>query len=42
MPKSKQGIVTFTNADEGYKVYEKLLVHYLGERGQKIINIETK
>ncbi|WP_317197616.1 serine hydrolase domain-containing protein [Chryseobacterium tagetis] len=42
LPKSKQGILIFTNADEGYKVYEKLLVHYLGERGQKIVDIETK
>lgn len=42
LPKSKQGILIFTNADEGYKVYEKLVVHYLGERGQKIVDIETK
>ncbi len=42
LPKSNQGILIFTNADEGYKVYEKILIHYLGERGQKIIDIETK
>ncbi len=42
LPKSKQGIIIFTNADEGYKTYEKLVVHYLGERGQKIVDIETK
>jgi hypothetical protein len=38
----KKGILIFTNADEGYKVYEKLVVHYLGEKGQKIVDIETK
>ncbi len=42
LPKSKQGIVIFTNADDGYKVYEKLLSHYLGENGKKIFAIETK
>jgi CubicO group peptidase (beta-lactamase class C family) len=42
LPKSKQGILIFTNADEGYKVFEKLILHYLGEKGQKIIDIETK
>ncbi len=42
LPKTKQGILIFTNADEGYKVFEKLLVHYLGENGRKIVDIETK
>ncbi|MDD5151288.1 MAG: serine hydrolase, partial [Flavobacterium sp.] len=41
-PKSKKGILIFTNVDDGYKVYEKLLSHYLGEKGKKIIEIETK
>ncbi|MFP3595872.1 serine hydrolase domain-containing protein [Chryseobacterium sp. SIMBA_029] len=41
-PKTKQGILIFTNADDGYKVYDQLLSHYLGENGQKIIDIETK
>ncbi|OGS71085.1 MAG: serine hydrolase [Flavobacteria bacterium RIFCSPLOWO2_12_FULL_35_11] len=41
-PKSKKGILIFTNVDDGYKVYEKLLTHYLGKNGKKIIEIETK
>lgn len=42
LPKTKQGLVLFTNVDDGYKVYEKLLTHYLGENGRKIIAIEMK
>lgn len=41
-PKTKQGILIFTNSDNGYKVFDKLLTHYLGENGKKIIEIETK
>lgn len=41
-PKTKQGLIIFTNVDDGYKVYEKLLKHYLGEYGNKIFEIETK
>lgn len=40
-PKTKQGILIFTNVDDGYKVYEKLLTHYLGEYGKEIMEIET-
>jgi len=40
-PKTKQGIIIFTNVDDGYKVYEKLLTHYLGEYGKEIMEIET-
>ncbi len=42
LPKTKQGLIIFTNVDDGYKVYEKIVNHYLGEIGQKIIDIETK
>lgn len=42
LPKSGKGILIFTNADDGYKVYEKLVVHYLGEEGKKIADIENK
>lgn len=42
LPKTKQGLIIFTNVDDGYKVYEKIVNHYLGENGQKIIDIETK
>lgn len=40
-PKTKQGILIFTNVDDGYKIYEKLLTHYLGNYGKEIIEIET-
>ncbi|MFZ4544068.1 MAG: serine hydrolase [Saprospiraceae bacterium] len=41
LPKTKQGLIIFTNVDEGYKVYEKIITHYLGKAGNKIIEIET-
>ncbi|OIV43345.1 serine hydrolase [Flavobacterium johnsoniae] len=42
LPKTKQGLVIFTNVDDGYKIYENIVVHYLGENGRKIVEIETK
>jgi CubicO group peptidase (beta-lactamase class C family) len=42
LPKTKQGLIIFTNVDDGYKVYEKIVNHYLGENGKRIIEIETK
>lgn len=42
LPKSKKGLIIFTNVDDGYKIYEKLLAHYLGENGKKIFEIETR
>lgn len=41
-PKTKRGLLIFTNVDDGYKVYEKLLFHYLGNHGKQIVEIETK
>jgi CubicO group peptidase (beta-lactamase class C family) len=41
LPKTGKGILIFTNIDDGYKVYEKLVIHYLGEHGKKICDIET-
>ncbi|WP_246022029.1 serine hydrolase domain-containing protein [Flavobacterium cellulosilyticum] len=41
-PKSKKGLLIFTNSDTGVSLYENLLKHYLGENGQKGIDIETK
>lgn len=41
-PKTKQGLLIFTNSDTGGSVFETLLKHYLGNNGQKIIDIETK
>lgn len=42
LPKTKQGLLIFTNSDTGGSVYETLLKHYLGNNGQKIFDIETK
>lgn len=42
LPKTKQGLVIFTNVDDGYKIYESILDQYLGEKGKKIVEIETK
>lgn len=42
LPKTKQGLLIFTNSDTGGNLYETLVKHYLGAYGQKIIDIETK
>ncbi|MCU7618874.1 class A beta-lactamase-related serine hydrolase [Chryseobacterium sp. PBS4-4] len=42
LPKTKQGLVIFTNVDDGYKVYESIINRYFGDIGKKIIEIETK
>lgn len=42
LPKTKQGLVIFTNVDDGYKIYEPLITHYLGEAGRKIVKMETE
>lgn len=41
-PKTKKGLIIFTNSDTGGNLYEIIVKHYLGEIGQKIIDIETK
>jgi CubicO group peptidase (beta-lactamase class C family) len=41
-PKTKQGLLIFTNSDTGVKLYEQLIKHYLGENGTKIFDIETR
>lgn len=40
-PKTKQGLLIFTNVDDGYKVFEDIIIHYLGTYGKEIIEIET-
>ena len=40
-PETKNGLIIFTNVDDGYKVYEKLLIHYLGTKGKEVMAIET-
>ena len=42
LPKTKKGLIIFTNVENGYKIYEPLVDHYLGNAGKKIISIETK
>lgn len=42
LPKTKEGLLIFTNSDTGGNLYETLVKHYLGEYGQKIIDVETK
>jgi len=38
-PKTKKGLIIFTNVDDGYKVYEKIITHYLREQGLSLIHI---
>ncbi|WP_121376143.1 serine hydrolase [Flavobacterium endophyticum] len=42
LPKTKQGLLIFTNSDIGGSLYEALVKHYLGTSGETIVNIETK
>ncbi|MDQ0595489.1 CubicO group peptidase (beta-lactamase class C family) [Chryseobacterium ginsenosidimutans] len=42
LPKTKQGLVIFTNVDDGYKIYEPIINYYFGNIGKKIVEIETK
>jgi CubicO group peptidase (beta-lactamase class C family) len=42
LPKSKQGLVIFTNCDNGTDIYVPTILAYLGSLGQGIIDVETK
>lgn len=42
LPKSKQGLVIFTNSDNGTDAYIPVVLHCLGKKGQAIIDVETK
>lgn len=42
LPKSKRGLVIFTNSDNGTAVYVQTILAYLGNAGQGIIDVETK
>lgn len=33
LPKSRRGLIVMTNVDEGYKIYDELLIKYLGGPG---------
>lgn len=41
LPLSKKGMVIFTNGDEGFKVYQKIVESYLDE-GKEIFEIKSK
>lgn len=42
LPKSKQGLMIFTNSDNGTNIYEALITEYLKDSGRRIIDIEMK
>lgn len=42
LPQTGQGLIIFTNADVGYKVYETLIKQCLGGYGEQIFKIETR
>ena len=42
LPKSKHGLIIFTNSDNGASIYLQLIVQYLQDSGKKIIEIEMK
>jgi len=42
LPKSGEGIIIYTNGDNGTQLYIDLIRHYLGAKGQAIVDIETK
>lgn len=41
LPKTRRGLLIFTNSDNGHLLYEKLIVKYLGAQGKRIVEIET-
>lgn len=42
LPRSKQGLVIFTNSDNGTDAYIPVVLHHLGASGQSVIDVETK
>jgi hypothetical protein len=42
LPKSKQGLIIFTNSDNGTNIYLPLIAQHLKDFGKKIIEIEMK
>lgn len=42
IPNTKQGLIIFTNSDNGTGAYQEVLLKYLGENGQGIIDVEMK
>lgn len=42
LPQTGEGLLIFTNSDNGTAVYELLIRHYLGDNGEKIIETEMR
>lgn len=42
LPESRQGLLIFTNCDNGTDIYIPVIQHYLGKTGQEIIEVETR
>ncbi|MBL4670465.1 MAG: class A beta-lactamase-related serine hydrolase [Flavobacteriales bacterium] len=42
LPKTKQGLIIFTNSDNGTEAFQEVLLKYLEENGQGIIEVEMK
>jgi len=42
IPKAKQGLIIFTNSDNGTGAFQEVLLKYLGENGQGIMEVEMK
>lgn len=41
LPQTGDGLILFTNVDDGAKVYGPLLKHFLGKAGEAVLSIET-
>ena len=42
IPKTKQGLIIFTNSDNGTGAFQEILLKYLGKNGQGIMEVEMK
>jgi len=42
LPKTKQGLIIFTNSDNGTAAYQEILLNYLRKNGQGILEVEMK
>jgi len=42
LPSTKQGLVIFTNSDNGTAAFQEVLLHFLGENGQGILDVEMR
>ena len=42
VPKTKRALLIFTNSDNGTEAFSEILVKFLGEEGQGILNVEMK